>query len=584
MKKTTITFLMTGLLIISGVKAQSLQEGITHLNADRYKTAASVFEKLLATNPNNIEAIYWLGQTHLDNDENDKARQVYQAALQSTNNAPLILVGAGHVDLLDKKTGDARQKFETALTMTRTKKGDDPSILYAIGRGNVDAKEGDFNYAIEKLEAAVAKDPKNAEYYVQLGNAYRKAKPGEGGGPAYTNYNKALEINPNYAVASVRLAKLFETQKNWELYLKYLNDAATKEARFAPAYYELFYYYFYRAKFPEAEDQLKKYIESSDADVQNDFLYAQLCWARKDFGCAITKAEGVAAAKGVGTKPKVLKLLADAHFQKGDYTSAKKYIDQYFSREKTEDLISFDYKLKADILSKSGGTADDVLNAYMQGYVLDTVLTSKIDFLKQGVAYFKENKLRDKEALILEKIIELKPKPTINDYFDLTLAYYFSGNNLKSRETALLMRDTKFTDQVYGFEWAYNNSVAVDTVRKDSIAVPDALKLYEFSQKDTAKFRKNYLSSVRFLAAYYINVAKDKDKSLEFFTKWLEADSANAVTIQQYIDQIKKMPAKPPTAPKGNASPAGVKNGPKPAPTTKSKTITTANKPAAAKK
>jgi tetratricopeptide (TPR) repeat protein len=553
MKKTVIAFLVTGLLI-TGLKAQTIQEGMNHLYADRFKSATGVFEKLLATNPNNIEAIYWLGQVYFDMDDNAKARQIYQKALETNGSAPLILVGLGHADLHDNKTNDARQKFEAAITAATTKKGTDPIVLSAIGRANVDAKAGDFNYAIEKLTAAAARDEKNTEILLQLGNAHRKARPGEGGGEAFKNYKKALEIDPKFAVADIRLAKLFESQRNWDFVLEFLNDAVKRDPTFAPAYYELFYYNFYRAKFSEAEGYLNSYIKSSDAEPQHDFLLAQLSWAKKDFAGAITKAEGVVTAMGDKTKPKVYKLLADANFQKGDFGNAKKYSDKYFSKEKPEDFISFDYKLLADILSKTGGTNDEIVNAYLKGVELDTVLTSKIDFLKQGAAYFKTNKIRDKEGDLIQKIIDLKPKPSINDYFDLTLARYFTPDNARSRVVALTMIE-KFPDQVYGYEWAFNNSNAVDTVKKDSIAVPDALKLYDFSKKDTAKFKKQYLTSVRFLSTYYINQAKDKEKSLEFFTKWLEVDAANAPTIQQYIEQIKKMPAKQAAPPRGNVQP-----------------------------
>ena len=97
MKKTTITFLAAGLLFVSGLKAQTVQEGITHLYADRFKSAIAVFEKLLATNPNNIEATYWLGQTYFDMDENAKARELYQKALATNGGVPLILVGLGRL-------------------------------------------------------------------------------------------------------------------------------------------------------------------------------------------------------------------------------------------------------------------------------------------------------------------------------------------------------------------------------------------------------------------------------------------------------------------------------------------------------
>ena len=127
MKKTTITFLMAGILAITGLKAQTLQEGYNHLTSDRFKSAIAVFEKLLAANPNNIDAIYWLGQTYFDMDDNVKAREIYQKALQTNGSAPLILVGLGHADLLDNKKAEAMQKFEAAITASRSKKGDDPS-------------------------------------------------------------------------------------------------------------------------------------------------------------------------------------------------------------------------------------------------------------------------------------------------------------------------------------------------------------------------------------------------------------------------------------------------------------------------
>lgn len=553
MKKTMFTFLSIGLLSVAGLKAQSIQEGVNHLYGDRFKSAVSVFEKMLAVNPNNMEATYWLGQTYFDMDDNTKAFDLYNKALATNGSAPLILVGLGHADLLDNKTADARQKFEAALTASRGKKGDDPIVSSAIGRANVDAKAGDFNYAIQLLTAASEKEPKNTEILLQLGNAYRKAKPGEGGGDAYKTYKKALDVNPSFAVANLRLAKLFESQKNWELVLENLNEAIRRDANFAPAYYELFYYYFYRSQFPEAEAQLQKFISTTDADTQNEFLYAQLCWAKKDFDCAITKAEGVVTVSGEKVKPKVLKLLADAYFQKGDFTNAKKYIDRYFAREKKEDLIAFDFKLKADILSKTGGTDEEVLDTYVKGVEFDSVMTSKIDYLKQGAKFFKEAGKRDKEAVLLEMITKVKPNPSINDYFEAMLARYFAKEHELSRATAEVMVQ-KFPEEIFGYEWMYNNSVAIitDTLRSDTArkayqaatGINDILQLYNFTAKDTAKYKKQYINSVRFLAAYYINDAGDKEKSLEFFRKWQEADVANAAAIQGYIDQIEKMPAR----------------------------------------
>ncbi len=583
MKKTTITLMTCGLLFLSGLHAQSIQDGMNHLYAKRHKSAADVFQKLLATNPNNIEAIYWLGQTYFNMDDNAAARQLYEKALSTNGSAPLVLVGIGHADLLDNKNNDARQRFEAALTASRTKKGDDPVVQTAIGRAIVDSKTGDFKYAIQLLQAATAKDPKNTETLLQLGNAYRKADPGKGGSEAYTSYNQALAANPGFAVASLRLAKLFETQQNWTLYLQYLNDAITKDPKFSEAYYELFYYYFYRANFPEAKANLEKYLNSKlpETDIMDEYLYGQLCYVSKDYDCAITKGNKVVNELGAKTKPRVYKLLAYAYFDKGDYTNALVNVNEYFAKEKKDDIILGDVRLKADILSKTGGSPDEIYKTYIQGIELDSVLTSKVDFLKQAAAYFKQSKLKDKEIQVIEKIIELKPRPTINDYFDLMKLNYDLNNNARSREVALLMRD-KFQDQVFGYDWAFKNSAIVDTVKRDSIAVPDALKLYDFAQKDTIKFKAQYFNTVRFLAGFYYNT-KDKEKSMIFLQKWQNLDSANAAAIQGYMDAIKKWSSGTGTKPAGSTPTKGtttpktgsIKAPPKKTTTTKAKTKTT---------
>jgi hypothetical protein len=60
MKKSAIV-LLSAFLSLS-VFAQSVQEGVNHLSAQRYQSAKSVFDKLVAANPNNIEASYFISK------------------------------------------------------------------------------------------------------------------------------------------------------------------------------------------------------------------------------------------------------------------------------------------------------------------------------------------------------------------------------------------------------------------------------------------------------------------------------------------------------------------------------------------
>ena len=579
MKKTTIAILTAGLFMINGLKAQSIQEGMTHLYAKRDKSAAEVFQKLLATNPNNIEAIYWLGQAYFNMDDNAAARQVYEKALSTNGSAPLILVGIGHADLLDNKASDAKQRFDAALAASHTNKGDDPVIQTAIGRAIVDSKTGDFKYAIDILIAATAKNPKNTETLIQLGNAYRKADPGKGGSDAYIYYNKALEVNPGFAAASVRLAKLFETQKNWELYLRYLNDAVAKDPHFSDAYYELFYYYFYRGNFQDAKAQLDKYIESKspETDILDEYLYGQLCYVSKDYDCAISKGTHVLNEMGAKTKPRVYKLLAYAYFDKGDYPNALTNANNYFAKEKPEDIIPGDYKLKADILAKTGGSSDDIYNTYIQGAALDSVLTSKVDFLKQGADALKvkgDSISRTREGDMRILISTLKPKPTLNDYYDAGTAFY-KANNYTRADSLFEVVTIKFPDEKYGWERRYQIARIMDSTMEKGLAVPFATKYLEVLERDTAKNKREILGTSAYLAAYYANIVKDRVKAVEYLKKMLVFDPNNQ-DIQKNIDILKK-PQAPAPKPKGTTSPktGSTKPLPKKTTTTKAKTKTT---------
>ena len=110
--KITITVLVAGLLGTSPVMAQSIPEGVNHLYAERNKSAKETFDKLVATNPNNLEAVYWLGQTYIAMEDVKSARDLYSKTLQANGNAPLILVGMGHVNLIDGKKDEGRQKIQ----------------------------------------------------------------------------------------------------------------------------------------------------------------------------------------------------------------------------------------------------------------------------------------------------------------------------------------------------------------------------------------------------------------------------------------------------------------------------------------
>ena len=184
------------------------------------KMLSKRFKNYLRLIPTYADATYWLGQTYLDKDDNEAARQIYDKALAANGNDPLIIAGKGHVLLLDKKLMRPASNLNQLLTSSRTKKGDDPGSIKCDGPGKCGCQKGNLTYAVEKLEMALQREPKSADIALNLGNAYRKKDPGQGGGKAYEMYKLASQISPNFAYPYVRIAALFETQKQWDLVWK----------------------------------------------------------------------------------------------------------------------------------------------------------------------------------------------------------------------------------------------------------------------------------------------------------------------------------------------------------------------------
>ena len=556
MKKTLFT--LCTIFMLAKLNAQSIQEGVNHLYADRFKNAAQTFQKLLAVNPNNADATYWLGQTYLDMDDNEAARQLYDKALAANGNNPLIMVGKGHVLLLDKKIEEARQLFEAALTISRTKKGDDPVVLNAIGRANVDAKEGNLTYAVEKLEMALQKDPKNADIALNLGNAYRKKDPGQGGGKAYENYKLAAQLNPNFAYPWVRIAKLFETQKQWDLVLENLNKAIQVDPNFSLAYYELFYYYFYNVKYDEATNTFNKYKATRNGEdpTEDDYINSQLCWAKKDYDCAIAKAESVKVAMGAKVKPKAYKQLAYSYLGKSDYANAKTNIDAFFAREK-EGYLPADYQLKADIYTGGGATCEDVYALYMQGAAADTVVQSKLDFMSKAADYFKTKGCKPQEADMRLAIYNTRKSPNPGGLFNLGLNYFQAGN-LPKADSLFTAYNTAFPDSVYGYYWRGRTNYQLDTTMSiepfATNMVQNYQKTLDIAFKDKIRYRTHGTQSALLLAGYFNNIKSSRDSALMYVVKGLEIDSTNA-----QLKGIKEIFDKQPS--KGTQKPGGKSTG-----------------------
>lgn len=537
MKKYLYSLVLAAVLGGNALYAQSVDQGKKFYYYERFNSAKETLEKVLAANPNDIVAIYWLGQTLIDLKDVEGARSLYQKALATNGNAPLLLVGTGHIELLDGKKDEARQRFETAISLT---KGKDVEIFNAVGKSMVDAKEGDADYVIEKLTPVTQQKKFNSpETWIAIGDAYRKKVDG---GNAVQSYQHALELNPGYAAAKHRIGKIYLTQQNTEIFLPAFEDAVRIDPNYAPAIYELYFYYFNR-DINKAKDYYDKYLAVSDPSPENDYEKTAILFASRRYDEAISTANGFISSLGDKADPRYYKLVAYSYDEKKDSVNAKNFLDQYFARQKEDKFVPKDYEFRAILLSRFPGNEAEAMASYDKAIASDTAMESKLELMTNAAALAKKTGNRLGEAKYLGQLYATKKTPNNVDLYNWGFANYQAAN-YQTADSIFAIYSEKYPNEIFGYLWRARANQAMDTSMTAGLAVPHYEKLGEMARTlDSVKYKGQAVSSYFYLVQYYNDIKKDKEKALEYIDKVLEVDPTNETAVR-IKDVLSKAPAK----------------------------------------
>ena len=558
--KMRISLLVAGVVGFCNVTfAQSVDQGKKFLYYQRYKSAKDVFDKILASNPNNIEAVYWQGQTLIDMKDSAAAEELYSKSLQSNGTAPLLLVGMGNIELRKGKTADAKQRFETAISLT---KGKDIDVLNAIADANIDAKAGDANYAVEKLNLATQQKKFNSpETYTLMGDAYRKLIDG---GNAVQSYQKALTIDAKYAEAKYKIGKVYLTQNNKEFFLPAFEEAVQLDPAYAPAYYELYYYYAFR-DVNKAGEYLDKYAANSDAGPEVEAMKIDNMYNRGKFAEAKAAAQALITSQGDKAPPRLYKLVAYAADTLGDLAGAKQYMDSYFQKQDAANVVGGDYAERANIAAKNPDStvkltafADYKLAIAKDSLNRNNYITAANDLAK---------KMGNKQALaeVAYIVFTSKKNPSNSDLYAFGQANYQAGYYKTADSIYCGLYESLYPNEIYGYLWCARAKLAQeDTAHPTGIALEAYDKLAAVARAldstakvagsgDSTKYKSQAISSYFYLAGFYNDNKKDKPAAILYLTKVLELDPENA-TAKQYLAILTK-PAK--AAPAGKPKAAG---------------------------
>jgi len=539
MKKFSL--LVAFALVIKVVIAQSVDDGKKFMYYERYTSAKSVFDKLVAANPANADAAYWLGQSMLQLKDVAGAKAVYQKALQANGSNPLLLVGMGAVELQEGKAADARQRFETAISLTKAK---DIEVLNAIGRANTLAKAGDATYAIEKLKIApTIKGFKNPETDILIGDAYKKNIDG---GAAVTAYNDALTIDPKYAAAKCRIGRVYATQgKEQEaVFTKYFNDAVALDPGYAPAYYELYFWYYFR-DVNKAKEYFAKYKANTDQTPAIEYEEASLLYASGDFKGAIDKADQLLKGEGNTADARLYRLKGYSYDKLGDSTKALENMDVFFSKATEDQVIPDNLAKEAALLAKFPGRDAQTEEFFNKAIAADTLIQNKVDYATQAVAYYKRAGNQQKTSEWITRTLTLKPNYTKTDLYNAGYEQ-FKAKNYTAADSLFGVYKQKYPDETYGYYWAARSKWAIDSTMEKGLANDDFMKMVAIAEKDKDKFKNVLITSYGYLAGYAANIKKDRPAAIGYLDKILELDPTNkdAADSKQILQKAGNAPPK----------------------------------------
>ena len=529
-------------------KAQTIEEGRTFLYYEKYISAKNVFQKLVSANPNNVDAVYWLGQTLIapqDDKDIAGAKALYQKTLQANSNSPLLIAGMGHIALLEGNTQDARSQFETAISLSG---GKNVAVLNAVGFANADfdSKAGDAAYAVDKLKEAYAikagsKDP---DVITNLGDAYRKMADG---GNAKTTYDAALAVVPNYARAKYRTGRIYQTQgrQQEEIFLKYYNEAIALDPNYTAVYWTLFQYY-YETNVGKAAEYLDKYLAAKGSDEPNScFFKAQMKYAQGLFAEAISASNACITSAGATPYPNLYGLIAYSSYKLGDFAGAKANFDLYFQKQKPAKLGPLDYKTYAEVLMKFPGNETLAGTFIDKAVELDSTVDGKVAILKSVADTLAARKQFKEAADVYAKILVIKPSPSKVDLYNAGYNYNKGAEYQKSVD--IFNKYTqKYPDESFGYYMNAKNYVKLDSLNITGLAPANYIKIASMTDmiKDKPGEKDRIKASLRYLIEYYANTRGIKDSALYFTNLGITLDPADSdfVSMKRQIEPLTLKP------------------------------------------
>lgn len=367
-----------------------------------------------------------------------------------------------------------------------------------------------------------------------MGDAYRKLIDGSN---AVISYDKAINVNPQYAEAYYKKGLIYKSQNNTEIFIDRFAKAAEVDTVYAPALYELYYHYFYR-NIKKTGELLPVYIRHSDPSPEHDYMTTDYLYVSRKYEQAVNSAKKIIAMQKNEAKPRLYKLIAYSQAALGDSISAEKNMQLYFDKQKTEDCIAKDYELMAYLTEAVNEDKSKAVAWYRKALALEKNTKDRLGYMISLADIQKDLGNREREAVWREKIFYTKEKPSNLDIYNWGISLYMSEDYVRA-DSVFGLYSEKYPEQIYGHLWQARCNVVIDSSMELGVAIPHYKKVIEIAAADSLKYKSMLLKAYGYLGMFEANKTKDYPSSLAYFEKMLALDPENT-DAKKYVEIIKK--------------------------------------------
>ena len=540
-------FLFASLLLGASVSvfAQGFKDGIDFYSIGDYENAKTILDRNINSATNKSEAFYYYGMIDFKEGQLDAAKANFDKGVAADASNPYNYVGQGAV-MLKQGNKAGEDLFKEARKLAKK----DAKLEVAIAAAYFAADPGANEKKIEKCIADARKWTKDGivETYICEGDmSMAKNDVGD----AMGKYEMAFTKDETNIEATVKYADTY-FQVNKELALAKLHEIIKAHPNSALVQRQLAEKLYQNGDFAEAAERYGKYITSSNNHFDKDEArYAQLLY----FADKFDECYKVASALKAKITPKsnyyvpACRMMMYSLENKAQWEEAVAVGKEMFAQKKGANDDNFNYK---DLVMYAKALEEAKLPEEAMKYYDEAIQANpdNLDLARNLSSQAAKAKVFDKAIYYGKKVLE-SDKSVNKDLVNMAIVYKEKAvaDSVPETKAAALAEALSYINKALeanpddivnlyykaGIQTASepkNNGTALETMQ----AMANAIKALPADQQPAYKGTLCY--AYQYIGLYY-NSVKNKEKALETFKLWLEADPENQ-NLQKVIESLSK--------------------------------------------